>query len=254
MSLSAYNKKISRLETEIAGLKKKDSQERNKAAKEREAAYRRLAGIGDRTPRKQRLAKEADAARFERRATGFEVRAAAFEEQLRKSGAELRRAKTRLRRAQDDSSRHSAHPVPAMPKVETPIYDVCLTFADEQRTYVSKVAAGLRDRDYRVFYDGFESTRIWGGHMTERFDHVFRKGARRCVPFISAEYARKDWTKFEWRSALNRALEEDGYLLPARFDDTEMPGLPPSVGYIDLNLYTPEAFVDLVAEKLGPPS
>jgi len=43
--------------------------------------------------------------------------------------------------------------------------------------------------------------------------------------FISKEYAEKPWTKHERRSDLSRALEEDEYVLPARFDDTELPGL-----------------------------
>jgi hypothetical protein len=53
--------------------------------------------------------------------------------------------------------------------------------------------------------------------------------------FISADYAEKVWTRHERRSALARVIEEGGdYLLPARFDDTELPGLRPTTAYVDL--------------------
>ena len=71
--------------------------------------------------------------------------------------------------------------------------------------------------------------------------------------FISAEYATKPWTRHERRSALARALEEDEYVLPVRFDDTDLPGLRPTVKYVDLAEIAPQSLVDLIAVKLGPP-
>jgi hypothetical protein len=54
--------------------------------------------------------------------------------------------------------------------------------------------------------------------------------------FISAEYASRIWTSHERRSAQARALEEKGreYILPIRFDDTDLEGLSPTVGYLTL--------------------
>ena len=40
-------------------------------------------------------------------------------------------------------------------------------------------------------------------------------------------------------------------MLPARFDDTELPGLGLTIGYIDLAEFAPATLVDLLAEKLG---
>jgi hypothetical protein len=70
--------------------------------------------------------------------------------------------------------------------------------------------------------------------------------------FISEAYARKPWTVHERRSALARALEEEGeYVLPARFDDTELPGLRPTVAYVDLRELAPQTLVEFILEKLG---
>ena len=70
--------------------------------------------------------------------------------------------------------------------------------------------------------------------------------------FISRHYAEKVWTKHERRSALARALEERvEYVLPARFDDTEIPGLRPTIHYQDLRNLTPVQLGDLILQKLG---
>ena len=69
--------------------------------------------------------------------------------------------------------------------------------------------------------------------------------------FISQAYAVKAWPTQERRSAQARAFQSSkAYILPARFDNTEIPGVLPTVGYIDLNLYTPDQFADLVVAKI----
>jgi hypothetical protein len=136
---------------------------------------------------------------------------------------------------------------------DQPVFDVCLSFAGEQRSYVELVARGLRERGYAVFYDADEQADLWGKNLAEHFEYVYRVASRACVMFISKEYAEKPWTKHERRSALSRALEEDEYVLPARFDDTELPGLAPTIGYIDLAEFAPATLVELLAEKLGEP-
>lgn len=42
-------------------------------------------------------------------------------------------------------------------------------------------------------------------------------------------------------------------MLPVRFDDTELSGLAPTIGYIDLAEFAPATLVDLLVEKLGEP-
>ncbi len=131
-------------------------------------------------------------------------------------------------------------------------YDVCLSFAGEERSYVEMVAHTLKDRGARVFYDRDETQELWGKDLVEHFDRVYRSASRYCVMFISEAYAAKSWTRHERRSALARALvERDEYVLPARFDDTELPGLPPTVGYVDLREVAPASLVEFVLGKLG---
>ena len=132
-------------------------------------------------------------------------------------------------------------------------YDVALSFADEQRAYVRKVATALREMGIRPFYDDYEKPSLWGKDLYEHLDWIYQKAARYCVLFVSADYARKVWTTHERRSAQARALQSaDEYVLPARFDDTEIPGLRSTIGYVDVRSMSPRKLAKLISEKLGP--
>ena len=131
-------------------------------------------------------------------------------------------------------------------------YDVVFSFAGENRRYVERVAACLRRRGIRVFYDGFEEAALWGRDLAEHLDVIYRRAGMYCVLFISSDYVTKMWTRHERRSAYARALKQDSeYILPARFDDAELPGLRPTVGYISLRDRKPAQLAKLILQKLG---
>lgn len=130
-------------------------------------------------------------------------------------------------------------------------FDIALSFAGEDRDYVEQVANILESNGIKVHYDRFNQADAWGKSLPEHFDGIYRKQARYCVMFISENYAKKVWPNFEKRSALAREVVEAGYILPVRFDDTEILGLPPSKAYIDLRQYKPDQLAQLIMEKLG---
>ncbi len=131
-------------------------------------------------------------------------------------------------------------------------YDVCLSFAGEQRSFVEEVASKLRQLGLRVFYDRYEAATLWGKDLYTHLDDIYQHAARYCVLFASADYARKVWTSHERQSAQARALsQKEEYILPARFDDTEIPGLRSTIGYIDLREMNPGQVADLIAEKVN---
>ncbi|SRR6266446_763883 len=132
-------------------------------------------------------------------------------------------------------------------------YDVCLSFAGEDRGYVERVAKELEERGVRVFYDKHEEVTLWGKDLYEHLDYIYRKAARFSVLFVSRHYASKVWTNHERRSMQARAVQEnEEYILPVRFDSTEVPGLRETVGYVSLKTRSPRQLADLVIKKLGP--
>jgi hypothetical protein len=131
-------------------------------------------------------------------------------------------------------------------------WDVALSFAGAQRDYVEQVAQALQARGVRCFYDADEQIELWGKYLAEELPVIYGEQAAAVVVFVSAEYAARDWTRHERRAALARAVRErQEYVLPARFDDTPLPGLLPDVSYIDLRTKTPQQFADMIADKLA---
>jgi hypothetical protein len=131
-------------------------------------------------------------------------------------------------------------------------YDVALSFAGEDRDYVEKVATLLAAAGVDVFYDNFEKALLWGKNLVDHLADIYQHRSKYVVMFISEHYVTKAWPKHERAHAQARALmANDEYILPARFDDTEVPGLAGTVGYVDLRQVAPDAFVALVLTKLG---
>ena len=131
-------------------------------------------------------------------------------------------------------------------------WDVALSFAGAQRDYVEQVAAALKERGLRCFYDADEQVELWGRYLAEELPAIYGEQAAAVVVFISAEYLDRDWTRLERRAALGRAVRERReYVLPARFDDTPLPGLLSDMVTVDLRRYDPGQFAEMVAAKLA---
>jgi tetratricopeptide (TPR) repeat protein len=130
-------------------------------------------------------------------------------------------------------------------------FDVALSFAGEDRNYVDQVANLLRDSGVKVFYDSFEETNLWGKNLYDYLSDIYMNKASYTIMFISKHYADKLWTNHERQVVQARAFQErQEYMLPARFDETEIPGVLPTIGYISLAERTPKQFVEVILGKL----
>src|SRR5260370_19826077 len=70
--------------------------------------------------------------------------------------------------------------------------------------------------------------------------------------FVSAEYAAREWTRLERRTAVAGAGRERGEsVLRARFDDTALPGLPSDMVTVALRARKPRQFAAMIADKLA---
>lgn len=131
-------------------------------------------------------------------------------------------------------------------------YHVTLSFAGENRQDVEELAKLLRDSGYKVFYDKYEQAQLWGENLYDYFSEIYKNKARYCVIFVSKYYAQKPWANHERQSAQARAFEESGaYILPVRLDDTEIPGILPTIGYLDRGSMSIEEIYQALVEKLS---
>ena len=131
-------------------------------------------------------------------------------------------------------------------------YDVALSFAGEDRQHAKALAALLKAGGYWFFYDENELAQLWGKNLYDYLSSVYKDRARYCVMFLSQHYERKLWTNHERQMAQARAFQENReYILPVRLDDTEIPGIPPTVGYLDLRSMTIEEVYEALVMKLS---
>ncbi len=131
-------------------------------------------------------------------------------------------------------------------------YEVALSFSGAQREYVEQVARFLQARGVDVFYDEFESVMLWGKDGVEEFHEIYSERASYVVMFISEEYVAGDWPRHEKRSALSRAIRERReYILPVRFDNSVVPGLPDTTIFQSAGDWTPSELAAIICEKVG---
>src|SRR5262245_1810313 len=131
-------------------------------------------------------------------------------------------------------------------------YDVVLSFAGEDRRHVDKIARMLKERNISVFYDEFKEFDLWGKDLYEYLDDIYTNKGQYCMMFLSEHYARKLWTNHERKSAQARAFRENKeYILPVRIDDTKIPGIRSTQGFLDLRKHSYEHIVAGVEHKLG---
>ena len=131
-------------------------------------------------------------------------------------------------------------------------FDIGLSFAGEQRRYVERVAEELNYRGIRVYYDADDQANLWGRDLGQYFKEVFQDKCRYCIVFASKEYATKMWPTFELENLLQKATEgRSDFILPVRFDQTVIPGIPYTLSYLDACSHTPVQISQLAAQRLG---
>ena len=134
-------------------------------------------------------------------------------------------------------------------------YHVTLSFAGEDRQHAEELANLLKSGGYSVFYDKYEPAELWGKDLYAHFSSVYKDQAEYCIMFLSQYYAQKLWTNHERKNAQARAFEENrDYILPVRLDDTEIPGIPKTIGFLDARLMTIEQIYEILVKKLSDPT
>lgn len=131
-------------------------------------------------------------------------------------------------------------------------YQVALSFAGQDRRITKQFAELLRQKGVTIFYDEYEKASLWGKDLYQHLAKVYKDYSQYCVVFVSKAYKRKTWTRHELKQAQARAFKENReYILPIKLDNTELPGLPETVGYLDVNDVPLDEIADVLVQKLG---
>ena len=140
----------------------------------------------------------------------------------------------------------------SMPRPMDTEFDVALSYASEEREYVDTVAGALQERGVKVFYDRYETATLWGKNLYDHLRSVYGEKSKYTVMFISESYKNKNWTNFERETAQARAFADNReYILPVRFDDTQLPGMLNTTAYVSAKELSPTELAELIIKKLA---
>ncbi len=129
-------------------------------------------------------------------------------------------------------------------------YHVALPYASTQRGYVEQVAAALKARGVDCVYDADEPVQLWCGSLSEELPRVYEQASMAVVLFISAEYATKPLDEPRTPGCPQPgAVDRQGIVLLARFDDTSLPSVRNDMHVVDPRGYSPTRFALLMAGK-----
>ncbi len=130
-------------------------------------------------------------------------------------------------------------------------FDVALSFSGADRPVAEQLAGHLEEAGIRVFYDDNEVSDLWGKDLYQHLQSVYRDRARYCVIIVSESYGRRDWPQHELKQAQARAfVSEREYILPLRIDDSELPGINSTTGYVDLRQHSVEEVARRLVSKI----
>lgn len=143
------------------------------------------------------------------------------------------------------------NPFASIEQNSTNDYDIAISFAGEDRGVAESIAHKLRSEGVRVFYDSYEKATLWGKDLFEHLNDVYKNKAKYCLMVISNSYKDKQWTNHERKAAQARAFTQNKeYILPLKLDDTEIPGLNETIGYVDYRTSNTDEVVLLLKNKL----
>lgn len=138
-----------------------------------------------------------------------------------------------------------------VPEVEQHEYDVCISFASEQRDFARRLAKALKSHKLRVFFDEDERSRLWGKDLFNYLYRIYSTASQFCVILFSKEYLARAWTIHELRAAQRRTLlERSEYVLPIVFGDTAVPEEYQNIMYLRSADANVKGVADLITERM----
>lgn len=131
-------------------------------------------------------------------------------------------------------------------------YDVAISFAGADRNKARAIFKQCELLGLRAFYDNNEVDILVGKDLYQYLSDLYKNKATYCVILCSESYVNRRWTKLELRASQARAFEDldEEYIIPVRVDDTEIPGIPFTIGHIDWAKGSAKTIADIILKKL----
>ena len=131
-------------------------------------------------------------------------------------------------------------------------YDIAVSYASEQRTYIERFVKRLMSNGLMVYYDRNEKTKMVGKILDQELHRIYIDEAINCALFLSNEYINKPITKYESQIILSQSLYKAEYMYIFKFDESlTIPGLNRNFVYSSIKEYPePEQYADFMYEVI----
>jgi hypothetical protein len=132
-------------------------------------------------------------------------------------------------------------------------FRVALSFPGEHRAFVGDVAEALAARvgRERILYDKYYEGEFARTDLDTHLQRLYHNESDLIAVFLSVGYDQSDWCRLEWRAVRDLIKRRrPAEVMPLRFDDTEIPGLFSTDGYVSIRDRRPEEIAALILQRL----
>lgn len=105
------------------------------------------------------------------------------------------------------------------------IYDVAISFAEEDHAIASGLASTLEAYDLSIYYYKHQPHITIGTQLETKLPDIYENQARFCVAIISQDYVNKTTTLIEYGAVKSRREYDADYLIPVKVGDVKMSSL-----------------------------
>lgn len=116
-------------------------------------------------------------------------------------------------------------------------YDIAFSYASEQKDIIEKYSNKFRSLGLDIFIDTEHPDLFVFKHVPDTLKQIYDDDEIVMLVFLSKDYAKKDFTKYEGHIAFDRLLKEKRLAI-IKLDDSSLSWLPSSFFYFDVKKYT----------------
>jgi hypothetical protein len=132
-------------------------------------------------------------------------------------------------------------------------FRIALSFPGERRQIVQQVAERLAASlgQEHVLYDVYHEAEFARPNLDTHLQRLYHDESELIVVFLCAHYEQKEWCGLEWRAIRDLIKKrKDQSVMLLRFDDSDIPGVFSTDGYIWIGERSPEEIGELVLQRL----
>lgn len=132
-------------------------------------------------------------------------------------------------------------------------FKIALSFPGEHREFIRQVADSLAIKlgKWCILYDSWYEAEFARPDLDTYLQRLYHNESELIAVFLCADYERKEWCGLEWRAIRDLIKRrQTSSIMPLRFDNTEIPGLFSTDGYVWIGERPASEIADLIFQRL----